>query len=61
MIWESSAGHKKATFKIPSKRFIDVTKNAKKKSVTQIQTKKPKPAVPKQQKNPPLQHQDGMF
>ncbi|MEA3491759.1 MAG: L,D-transpeptidase family protein [Campylobacterota bacterium] len=28
MIWESSAGHKKATFKIPSKRFIDVKKNA---------------------------------
>ncbi|MEA3417845.1 MAG: L,D-transpeptidase family protein [Campylobacterota bacterium] len=28
MIWESSAGHKKATFKLPSKRFIDVKKNA---------------------------------
>jgi len=29
MIWESSAGHKKSTFKIPSKRFIDVKKNGK--------------------------------
>ena len=29
MIWESSAGHKKATFKIPKKRFIDVSKNAR--------------------------------
>jgi len=31
MIWESSAGHKKATFKIPSKRFIDVKKNGQSK------------------------------
>jgi len=30
MIWESSAGHKKATFKIPDKRFIDVKKNGQK-------------------------------
>lgn len=29
MIWESSTGHKKATFKIPKKRFIDVKKNGK--------------------------------
>jgi len=29
MIWESSAGQKKSTFKIPKKRFIDVKKNAK--------------------------------
>jgi len=28
MIWESSAGHKKATFSLPDKRFIDVQKNA---------------------------------
>jgi murein L,D-transpeptidase YcbB/YkuD len=63
MIWESSAGHKKATFKIPSKRFIDVTKNAKKKSVTQrvTNTKKPASTVPKQQNRPTMQHQDGMF
>ncbi len=30
MIWESSTGHKKATFKIPDRRFIDVKKNGKK-------------------------------
>lgn len=56
MIWESAAGHKKATFKIPPKRFIDVNKNAQKKSKTQ--TKK---IVPQQKKSPSIQHQDGMF
>lgn len=30
MIWESSIGHKKSTFKIPDRRFIDVKKNGKK-------------------------------
>ena len=65
MIWESSTGHKKATFKIPPKRFIDVNKNAKKRSATQTQTKKPVPkqknTPPVQQKTPSVQHQDGMF
>ena len=60
MIWESSAGHKKATFKIPPKRFINVSKNAKKRTSTQAlpQTKKPTPV---QQKSPSIQHQEGMF
>jgi len=53
MIWESSAGHKKATFKIPKKRFIDVKKNAKskkelvkEKSVTVQQKKRAAPIAP---------------
>ena len=42
MIWESSTGHKKATFKIPDRRFIDVDKNGKKsqKSNTKKSTRK---------------------
>lgn len=35
MIWESSAGHKKATFKIPEKRFIDVKRNGRSQTTQQ--------------------------
>ena len=58
MIWESSTGHKKATFKIPPKRFIDVKKNAGQKSENKTQTIKP---VKQQKKSPPIPHADGMF
>jgi murein L,D-transpeptidase YcbB/YkuD len=55
MIWESSAGHKKATFKLPSKRFIDVKKNAQSKN-------KPIQQKPVQQKAKSLPKVDnGMF
>jgi len=43
MIWESSAGHKKPTFSIPKKRFIDVKKNAKTKEELQEIIKQEEP------------------
>ncbi len=66
MIWESSAGHKKSTFKIPDRRFIDVSKNANKKS-TPKKTKAEK-SIPKEKKQkavqkttPIIPEDDGMF
>ena len=56
MIWESSAGHKKATFKIPDRRFIDVNKNAKKKSAAPTQK-----TAPVQTKSPVIPQDNGMF
>ncbi len=56
MIWESSTGHKKTTFKIPDRRFIDVSKNAKKKSNTG--TNNPPPI---QKKAPVIPQDTGMF
>jgi len=35
MIWESTTGHKKATFKIPEKRFIDVKRNGRSQTTQQ--------------------------
>ena len=59
MIWESSAGHKKATFKIPKKRFIDVKKNARSR---REQLKSSNPAVPHKKRTVPVVPQDtGMF
>ena len=46
IIWESSTGHKKATFTIPKKRFIDVKKNGS--SQAQIEQKKKKRPTPPQ-------------
>jgi murein L,D-transpeptidase YcbB/YkuD len=59
MIWESSAGHKKATFRIPKKRFIDVRHNGKsKKERSQLPPAKAQtPAA--HTVSPPLD--DGMF
>jgi len=42
MIWESSIGHKKATFKIPDRRFVDVKKNGKKSQKNSIKKSVPK-------------------
>jgi len=61
MIWESSAGHKKATFKIPKKRFIDVKHNGKsEKERSQLPPAKQKePAAAHTAPPPPLDN--GMF
>ena len=55
MIWESSAGHKKATFKIPKKRFIDVKKNARSR---REQLKSSRPAVSHKKRTVPVAPQD---
>jgi len=55
MIWESSAGHKKATFKIPKKRFIDVKKNARSR---REQLKSSHPAVSHKKRTVPVAPQD---
>ncbi|HHH37683.1 MAG TPA: murein L,D-transpeptidase [Epsilonproteobacteria bacterium] len=54
MVWESSAGHKKSTFKIPPKRFIDVKKNGQTKKerlrneAVKQPVKRPAPTPPPQ-------------
>ena len=58
MIWESAAGHKKATFKIPGKRFIDVRHNGKsRKERMRLPSPKKETAV----KPAPPQLDSGMF
>jgi len=62
MIWESSAGHKKATFKIPKRRFIDVKKNAKPhKRVTQKPHVETKPPLVAPSRAPVIHQDNGMF
>ena len=58
MIWESSAGHKKATFKVPKKRFIDVKKNAKTRR-ERMNERSAEP--PKKRTSPSTQLDQGMF
>jgi hypothetical protein len=59
MIWESSAGHKKATFKIPKKRFIDVSKNARTKR--ERMHEKRIETQPKRKAAPAMPLDSGMF
>ncbi len=67
IIWESSAGHKKATFKIPSKRFIDVKKNAGKRvdrannKPTKVEKKNTTPTVKKRENTPIPNNSDELF
>ncbi|RLA74490.1 MAG: murein L,D-transpeptidase [Epsilonproteobacteria bacterium] len=61
MIWESSTGHKKETFKIPDKRFIDVNKNAKKKSRPKKSTSEKKKPKTTQKATPIISEDHGMF